>query len=201
MSESDAYKSIKSSSRGIYREKGSKFLGYAIPVTTEDQIKEALASLKKEQYQANHHCYAYRIGYPEFKYRINDDGEPSGSAGKPIYGQILSHDLYDLLIVVIRYFGGTKLGIPGLIRSYKTATRDALNEATIITKICTENITINFPYPQLNDVMRILKQIDATFLNQTYDETCTLDFSIRQSSVEHAKNRLLELPNISILNP
>ena len=196
----DEYRSVQKISSGTYREKGSKFLGFAIPVTREEEVKEELEKLKQKHHQANHHCYAYRIGFPDFRYRINDDGEPSGSAGKPIYGQILSHDLYDILIVVVRFFGGTKLGIPGLIRSYKTAAIDALDNARIITRVCMDHITINFPYNQLNDVMRVLKQMDAIFVNQAYDETCTLEFAIRQSEATNAVHNLVKLPNISILN-
>jgi len=198
MEPSDSYQSIAGTSKGAYREKASKFISFAIPVASEEEVKKHLTRLRKEYYNANHHCYAYRIGHPEYLYRINDDGEPSGSAGKPIYGQILSRELSDVLVVVIRYFGGTKLGIPGLIHAYKTATQEALDQAKRCTKVLSERYMIRFQYPQMNDVMRIMKQEKAEILSQKFDNDCKIHFSIRKSKSEKLKKRLSNLMNISI---
>ncbi len=198
MEPSDSYQSIAGTSKGTYRDKASKFISFAIPVASEDEVKEHLTRLRKEYYDANHHCYAYRIGHPEYLYRINDDGEPSSSAGKPIYGQILSRELSDVLVVVIRYFGGTNLGIPGLIHAYKTTAQEALDQAKRCTKVLSEKYMIRFQYPQMNDVMRILKQEKAENLSQEFDNDCKIHFSIRKSKSEKLKNRLSKLMNISI---
>jgi uncharacterized YigZ family protein len=198
MEQSDTYLSIREESSGTYREKASKFIAFAFPVTTEDEIRECQIRLRKKYHDANHHCYAYRIGFPDFLYRANDDGEPSGSSGKPIYGQILSAELYDILIVVVRYFGGTKLGIPGLIHAYKTSAREAINNASIVSKTLTENISVVFTYPQMNDVMRILKQEGAIFIYQKFEEKCNINFSIRKSKSRKLKERLKIIQNTSI---
>lgn len=198
MESSDSYYSIAGESHSSVREKASRFTAYVYPVTREEEVKVHLENLKKEYYNANHHCYAYRIGHPDTAvYRIYDDGEPSGSAGKPIYGQILSRNLSDLLVVVTRYFGGTKLGIPGLIQAYKTVTSDALGLNTVITKIVTQQLSVRFPVQQMNDVMRILKQEEAVILSQDYREDYSIHFSIRKSRVETIENRLALLANIS----
>ena len=195
---SDSYKSISGTTKGTYRERASKFISFAIPVTSEEEVKEHLAKLRKEYYDANHHCYAYRIGHPEPIYRINDDGEPSSSAGKPIYGQILSRDLSDILVVVIRYFGGTKLGIPGLIHAYKTAAQESLNEAKRCIKVLSERYSIRFQYPQMNDVMKILKKEKVKIISQESDHDCKIVFSIRKSKSEEVKIRLSKLNDICI---
>ena len=198
MKSSDSYKSIEGISKGTYREKASKFISFAIPVSSEKEVKEHLIRLRKEYYDANHHCYAYRIGHPEYVYRINDDGEPSSSAGKPIYGQILSRQLSDVLVVVIRYFGGTKLGIPGLIHAYKTTAQEALDLAKICTTVLVDRYTIKFNYLQMNDVMKILKQEKAEIISQEFDNDCKTYFSIRKSKSEKLKSRLSKLMNIYI---
>ena len=198
MESSDSYKSIAGISTGTYREKASKFISFAIPVSSEKEVKEHLIRLRKEYYDANHHCYAYRIGHPEYVYRINDDGEPSSSAGKPIYGQILSRQLSDVLVVVIRYFGGTKLGIPGLIHAYKTTAQEALDLAKICTTVLVDRYTIKFNYLQMNDVMKILKQEKAEIISQEFDNDCKTYFSIRKSKSEKLKSRLSKLMNIYI---
>ena len=195
---SDSYKSIVGTSKGTYRERASKFISFAIHVTSEEEVKRHLSELRKEFYDANHHCYAYRISHPEYLYRINDDGEPSSSAGKPIYGQILSRDLSDVLVVVIRYFGGTKLGIPGLIHAYKTAAQEALDQAKRCTKILSEKYFITFQYSQMNDVMKILKQEKTTIISQELGNACKIHFSIRKSKSEELKIRLSKLTNICI---
>ncbi len=199
MEVSDTYFSIACESQSSFREKASKFLAFASPVTNEEEVKVYLEKLKKDHFNANHHCYAYRLGHPEAGiYRINDDGEPSGSAGRPIYGQLLSRNLSDLLVVVVRYFGGTKLGVPGLIHAYKSVASDSLDQNKIITKLITTQICVTFPVLQMNDVMRILKQEEADILSQEYEVNYTIRFSIRKSKRDLIQTRLSSLANISI---
>ena len=156
---SDKFKEIKSNTTGIYKEKGSKFIAYAFSVYSEGEVKEKLEEVKKLEHSARHHCYAYILYSNKSAQRANDDGEPSSTAGKPILGEILSNDLTNILIIVVRYFGGVKLGVPGLIRSYKTAASDAISKSTIITKTIKEHYQVDFKYPQMNDVMRIVKNM------------------------------------------
>jgi uncharacterized YigZ family protein len=193
----DTYQTIASNSRGLYKEKGSKFIAHAFPVTSEEDIKVQLAALRKEYHDARHHCYAYCLGPDKSAWRVNDDGEPSGSAGKPIYGQIQSKDLTNILIVVIRYFGGIKLGIPGLINAYRTAARDALEQATIVTRTVEEIYEICFEYPLMNDVMRIVKEEHADILGQDFENSCRVRFSIRRSSGSKITSRLQKIQGIS----
>ena len=141
---SDTYRSIAAPAQGVYKELGSKFLAFAYPVETEEEVKRILTDVRKEYFDARHHCYAWRLGLSGEPYRMNDDGEPSSTAGRPIHGQLLSHELSDILVVVVRYFGGTKLGVPGLIRAYKTATQDAIANAQIIEKVAGEHFTVSF---------------------------------------------------------
>lgn len=180
---SDCFKSIFELSTGIYKDNGSKFLAFAYPVSTIDEIKSILQEIKKEYFDARHHCYAYRLGHTGEVWRANDDGEPSSTAGKPIYGQILSAELSDILIVVVRYFGGIKLGVPGLIRAYKSATADAIANAQIIEKIATEPFTIKFDYLQMNAVMKRLKDLDITPLKQDFNLDCTIVANVRLSNI------------------
>ncbi|MDP4280649.1 MAG: YigZ family protein [Bacteroidota bacterium] len=181
MPNDDTYQTLASVSQSSYRDRASKFYGFAYPVTTEDEVKEILASIRKKYHDANHYCYAYRLGYDNPAIRMNDDGEPSGSAGKPIYGQILSKDITNVLIVVVRYFGGTKLGIPGLIQAFRTAAREAIESNTIVTRTLDETHTILFPYPVLSQVMKIIKEDSASILNQKFDQQCSITFTIRKS--------------------
>lgn len=171
---SDLYKTIKESAEGIYREKGSRFLAFAYPVSHETSIKEHLTFLRKQYHDAHHHCYAWSLKPDRSRYRINDDGEPSGSAGKPIYGQILSRDLTDVLIVVVRYFGGTKLGVGGLIQAYRYAASEALNNSTIIKCKVFDRIKLEFEYEEMNSVMKIIKDFQIDFEDQVYDLNCSL---------------------------
>lgn len=180
----DTYKTIAKISEGLYKEKGSKFLAYAIPVVSEEEIKEHISLLKKEFYDARHHCYAYMLGADKLEYRANDDGEPSSTAGKPILGQILSQDLTNILIVVIRYFGGTKLGVSGLINAYKTATLSAISNAEILEKTVNDIYDIHFDYLVMNDVMRIIKEEQPLQIDQDFNLTCKITLSIRQSECE-----------------
>ncbi len=177
----DKYKEVKSHTTGIYKEKGSKFIAYSYPVYSEQDIKEKLEEVKKLEHSARHHCYAYILHHDKSAQRANDDGEPSSTAGKPILGQILSKDLTNILIVVVRYFGGVKLGVPGLIRSYKTAASQAILEATIITKTLKEQYEVSFKYPQMNDVMRLVKEYDLEVVNTDFQIDCKLIFAAPKS--------------------
>lgn len=192
----DTYNTINGPSRGSYREKGSKFIAFAYPVKTEEEIREILVSMRKEYFDARHHCYAWCLGYDKASYRVNDDGEPSGSAGRPIYGQIQSHDLTNILIVVIRYFGGVKLGIPGLINAYRTATREAIEANTIVNKSVKEIYRLEFEYASLNDVMKILKEESAAILDQQFDNECRLTFAIRKSSADKLLSRIRKVEKV-----
>lgn len=195
---SDSYKSISKPSTGIYKELGSKFISFAYPVSSEEEIKEIIATLKKDFFDARHHCYAYRLGVTGEIWRANDDGEPSSSAGRPILGQLLSNELSDILVVVIRYFGGTKLGIPGLIRSYKSATLDAINNGEIIEKIESTNICFNFDYINMEPVMKLLKSFDPKIIKQEFDLRCNFHISIRSSEYQALYNSLAEIEGLII---
>ena len=187
---SDTYRSIAAPAKGLYKELGSKFLAFAYPVETEEEAKNLLAAVRKEYFDARHHCYAWRLGLSGEPYRMNDDGEPSSTAGRPIHGQLLSHELSDILVVVVRYFGGTKLGVPGLIRAYKTATQDAIANAQIIEKVAGEHFTVSFDYLQMNDAMKVLKDMGITPLRQDFDLRCTLEVRVRLSQVEEFRKQM-----------
>jgi uncharacterized YigZ family protein len=187
---SDTYRSIAAPAKGIYKELGSKFLAFAYPVETEEEAKRLLEEVRKEYFDARHHCYAWRLGLTGEPYRMNDDGEPSSTAGRPIHGQLLSNGLSDILVVVVRYFGGTKLGVPGLIRAYKSATQDALANASIIEKVAGETFTLTFDYLQMNDVMKVLKDMDITPSKQAFDLRCTLTARVRLSQIEEFRKQL-----------
>ena len=187
---SDTYRSIAAPAKGIYKELGSKFLAFAHPVETEDQAKEILAAVRKEYFDARHHCFAWRLGLTGEPYRQSDDGEPSSTAGRPIHGQLLSQELSDILVVVVRYFGGVKLGVPGLIRAYRTATQDALANARIVEKVAGEHFTLKFGYLQMNDVMKVLKDMGITPLRQSFDLDCSLEVRVRLSQIEDFRKQL-----------
>ncbi len=198
MTDSDIYKTISQKSEGAYKEKGSKFLAFAYPVFTEDEIKEHLAILRKDFYDARHHCYAWKLGLDGNKFRANDDGEPSGTAGKPIYGQMLSHELTNILVVVVRYFGGTKLGTSGLIHAYKTATKDALGSATIVERTVNDTIDVRFDYGVMNDVMRIIKSEEPEIITQDFNLNCRMMLSIRKSKTEMLVSKLKKLESVKV---
>ena len=198
MPDIDTYKTIKGSSEGVYKEKGSKFLAYAYPVFTENEIKDHITELKKRYHDARHHCYAWKLSMDDNHYRMNDDGEPSGTAGKPIYGQILSHELTNVLVVVVRYFGGTKLGTSGLIHAYKTATKDAFENAEIIEQTVNDIITVSFDYPAMNDVMRIVKEEEPEVLEQDFNLDCKMVLSIRQSQTPVLEEKLKKLQSVKV---
>ncbi len=189
----DTYRSIAGKSEGLFKDNGSRFIALAYPVETEEEIKEIVMGLKKEYHDARHHCYAYRLGLKGDKFRANDDGEPSGSAGRPILGQIDSLGLSDILVVVVRYFGGIKLGIPGLIRAYKTSTSDALQSATTIEKIAGKIFRIEFSYEAMNPVMKSLKDLSLPQSKQSFGMECSLETRVRLSSEDDFKKRLQDI--------
>lgn len=175
----DSYLTIEAATECASRERSSKFLSYIYPVQNEEQIREALEALRKRYFDATHHCYAWRLGPRGEQFRANDDGEPSGTAGKPILGQLLSHELTDCLVVVVRYFGGTKLGVPGLIAAYKESAKQVIEEATIIEKTVDRLFTAHFPYLAMNDVMRIVKEEQPRIRGQEFDNLCTMHLTVR----------------------
>ncbi len=179
--EKDTYKTIlKPSEEVLYKEKGSKFFGYAYPIFTEEEAKEYIESLKKQHYNARHWCYAWQLGKRYEQYRANDDGEPSNSAGMPIYGQLQSFDVTNILVVVVRYFGGTKLGVGGLVQAYKTAALMALESSKIVEKTINETFILKFEYPEMNTVMRIIKDENLSVVNQKMELNCEFEISVRK---------------------
>lgn len=190
----DEYKTITEViGEGFYSEKRSKFLAFAHHVETIDEIKDILASYRKKYYDARHVCYAYVLGADKADFRANDDGEPSSTAGKPILGQINSCDLTNVLVIVVRYYGGVNLGTGGLIVAYRTAAADALDHATIETRLVEEVITYSFPYPMMNAVMRVIKEMQPRIVSQTFDNTCSISMSIRQEMAPVLRDRLEKL--------
>lgn len=189
----DEYKTIDGTSEGYYTEKRSKFLAFAHHVESTDDIKELLAGYRKKYYDARHVCYAYVLGADRADFRAIDDGEPSSTAGKPILGQINSNELTDILIVVVRYYGGVNLGTSGLIVAYREAAADAIAHATVEMRQVEEVIKYSFTYPQMNDVMRIVKDMNPRIVSQTFDNTCDIVLSIRKSEAEKLRNRLGKL--------
>lgn len=190
----DEYKTITEViGEGFYSEKRSKFLAFAHHVETIDEIKDILASYRKKYYDARHVCYAYVLGADKADFRANDDGEPSSTGGKPILGQINSYDLTNVLVIVVRYYGGVNLGTGGLIVAYRTAAADALDHATIETRLVEEVITYSFPYPMMNAVMRVIKEMQPRIVSQTFDNTCSISMSIRQEMAPVLRDRLEKL--------
>ncbi|MCK5775117.1 MAG: YigZ family protein [Bacteroidales bacterium] len=190
MLETDLYHEIKTPSEALFKDRGSKFIAKAYPVFSEEEVKAVLDNLRKEYYDARHHCYSYILGADKKKFRINDDGEPSGSAGKPIHGQLLSHDLTNILVVIIRYFGGTKLGIPGLINAYKTATKDAIANTSIIAKTVNDIYSIEFEYPMMQTAMRFVKDENVKQLVTKFEISCYIEISVRKKDSEMIFDKL-----------
>ena len=184
------YLTITSPSEGIYTEKRSKFLAFAFPVSTVEEVKERVGEYQKKYYDARHVCYAYMLGADRLLFRANDNGEPSGTAGKPILGQINSNNLTNILILVVRYFGGIKLGTSGLMQAYRTAAAEAINAATIVERTVDETVTVLFEYPYMNDVMRIVKEESPNILDQGYDTDCSMTLSIRKDLMPRLRQRL-----------
>ena len=189
----DEYRTLKTEGEGYYTDKRSKFLAFAHHVSSVEEIKDILARYRKKYFDARHVCYAYMLGPERTDFRANDDGEPSSTAGKPILGQINSNELTDILIVVVRYYGGVNLGTSGLIVAYREAAADAIAHSEIETRQVEEIITYNFPYPMMNDVMRIVKDMQPRIVSQTYDNTCEIRLSIRKSEADQLRNRLQKL--------
>lgn len=195
---SDTYYTLGSEAETLYKDKGSKFLTYAYPVRSEVEIKEHLDTLRKRYYDATHHCYAWRLGPNGESFRANDDGEPSSTAGRPILGQLLSKEITYALIVVVRYFGGTKLGVPGLIEAYKTSAALVLENAVIEQRTVDIETKIRFSYLAMNDVMRIVKEMQPQIIDQQFDNLCTMTLSIRQSRAEQLLERLSKVEGLEI---
>ncbi len=194
----DTYKTINSATEGIYKEKGSKFISFAIPANNIEEVKEIVKDFRKKYYDARHVCYAYMLGMEQKEWRANDDGEPSGTAGKPILGQINSHELTNILVIVVRYFGGVLLGTGGLVLAYKEATIDALQQAEIIEKTIQTKLCIHFEYPLMNDVMRVLKDSSASILNQNYNQDCSMEINIRKQEYNTLLGKLEKIEGIVI---
>lgn len=198
-SENDTYKTISSASEEVlYKEKNSKFFGYAFPVSNEEEIKEHLDRLRKEHFSARHWCYAYQIGTEKIQYRANDDGEPNNSAGMPIYGQIQSFEVTNVMVVVVRYFGGVKLGVGGLISAYKTAAQMALENSEIVEQTINKFFTISFEYVHLNKVMRIIKEKNLQIVSQKMEMNCEIQISIRKKNVQNLLDTFENLYEIKL---
>lgn len=196
----DVFKTIEGPAEGIYKEKGSRFIALAYPVTSEEEIRNIVGGLKEKYYDARHHCYAWRLGVAKTHFRANDDGEPSSTAGKPILGQIQSNDLTNILIVVIRYFGGIKLGVSGLINAYREAAADALRNAVIIEKTIDEQLRIHFSYLVMNDVMKIVKEEEPDVLERNFEMECDMLLSIRQKDMPALRARLEKVESLTFLD-
>lgn len=191
----DQYKTIleETIGEGYYTEKRSKFLAFAHHIESVDEAKELVIAYRKQYYDARHCCYAYMLGPEQNAFRANDDGEPSSTAGKPILGQIISHELTDVIVFVIRYFGGVKLGTSGLINAYRTAANEALSNASVVVKLVEETIDFDFTYPMMNDVMRVVKEMQPRIIDQKFDNTCSIKLSIRKCEAEQLRMRLSKL--------
>ena len=196
--DNDIYKTIETPAEASIRERSSKFLAYAYPVTDAEQAREYLDALRKEYYDATHHCYAYRIGPQGEEYRANDDGEPSGTAGKPIRGQMMSREVTDCLIVVVRYFGGTKLGVTGLIGAYREAAAMVLEESTIIEKTVDTIFRAGFPYINMNDVMKVVKEEQPRIISQDFDNLCVITMAIRRGRAGVLEKKLRNIEGVEL---
>jgi uncharacterized YigZ family protein len=197
-SSTDLYRTVSHTSEGSFKDKGSKFLAFAFPIASEDEAKTIVNDLRKKYHDARHHCFAYRIDPENPKYRVNDDGEPSGTAGKPIYGQILSNKLFNILIVVVRYFGGILLGTSGLINAYKLASIDCINNAAIIERTIETYFDLKFQYDKMNLVMRVIKEENIRIVHQDFKVDCKMRLSIRKNNYKKAIERLEKVENLTI---
>jgi uncharacterized YigZ family protein len=195
---SDTYKTITTLAEGIYKEKGSKFLSFAIPVGDVEEVKDIVKEFRKRFFDARHVCYAYMLGVEKTEFRANDDGEPSGTAGRPILGQINSRELTNVLVIVVRYFGGILLGTGGLVTAYKEATADALHQAEIIEKTVEVTVTVHFDYMLMNNVMRIVKDTNAIVVSQDFDNDCIMQISIRKQDAELLTTKLEKVIGLTI---
>ena len=198
MTQDDTYLMLAAPGEGLYKEKGSKFIASAFTVMSEDEAKAAIAEIRKKYFDARHHCYAYMIGPDKKNFRASDDGEPSGTAGKPILNQILSKDVTNVCVVVTRYFGGIKLGTSGLINAYKTASREALDNAQVVEKTINDFYSLEFEYPLMNDVMRIMKEENLDTLNPRFEMDCYLEFSTRKNAASAIVEKFNNLYGVKI---
>lgn len=198
MEEVYSYKTITKVSEGLYKEKGSKFIALLYPSSSPEQFNEIYARVKKEYHDARHHCYAYRFDPEKEQVRSSDDGEPSGTAGKPILNQLYSFELLNVTLIVVRYFGGTKLGVSGLIRAYKLAAIDAIHNNTVITKHLTNHLTLKFSYPLMNDVMRVIKEEKLKIIDQVLEMDCLVHIEIKKSAFDRVLNRLKKIRKLEI---
>ncbi len=194
----DTYRTIDNPAEGVFRDRGSKFLAYAYPIISENDLKQLIIKLKAIHPKANHHCWAMRLGIDRAVFRVNDDGEPSGTAGRPILNTLLSHNLTNLAVIVVRYFGGTLLGVPGLINAYKSATEEALTQSFIIEKTVNDIYTIQFDYLQVNDIMRIVRDDSLALITQSFDNNCMIQLSIRKTQVNQTLSKLNKLDKVVI---
>ena len=194
----DTYRTIAEPADGIFRDKGSKFIAYAYPFRDENKLKEIIAQLKAEHPKARHHCWAYRLTPDRSIFRVNDDGEPSGTAGRPILNVLLSQDITNVLVVVVRYFGGTLLGVPGLINAYKTATQEAIDVAEVVERTVNDVYAVHFDYLQMNDVMKIVKEYDLKVLSQNFDTSCTIHVEMRKLQVNEVVGKFETIEGIEV---
>ena len=192
----DSYRTLENQAEGVYREKGSRFLAFGFPVKHENEIRDILTGIRKKYHDARHHCFAYRLGYRKETYRVYDDGEPSGTAGRPIYGQLVSHGLTNTLVVVVRYFGGTLLGKGGLMNAYRSAAMDMLSRSTIITRFVQVKLKMCFPYDVLNTVMKILKDEALIPGSPVYEASCSMYVMVREKSMNRLIDRLRTIPGL-----
>jgi uncharacterized YigZ family protein len=186
----DSYRSLEKPAEGMFRNRSSRFLAFGFPVETIAEINDIVCGIRKKYHDARHHCYAWRLGHTKDRFRVNDDGEPSGTAGKPIYGQLLSYDLTNTLVIVVRYFGGTLLGTSGLINAYRSATVDMLSRAILVTKFVEDHFRVCFPYEKLNLVMKVLKEENIAPIQPEYDALCILNIAIRRNLSNRITDRL-----------
>jgi uncharacterized YigZ family protein len=194
----DTYKTIKSPSEGLFKDRGSKFLAFAYPIEHENEVKPLVDNLRKEHFKAVHHCYAYRLGFDKTNFRVNDDGEPSGTAGRPILNILLSNEITNILVVVVRYFGGTLLGVPGLINAYKSATSEALSSADILEKTVNDVYNVSFDFVQMNDIMKIVKEFNLKIRNQTYDNQCSMELEFRKTLTNQVIGKIEKINDIIV---
>ncbi|MFD0700182.1 IMPACT family protein [Myroides pelagicus] len=196
----DSYKTISQPTPEVlYKEKNSKFFGYAFPIKSEDEVKDTLERIKKEHYNARHWCYAFQLGAEQVYYRANDDGEPSNTAGAPIHGQIQSYEVTDILIVVVRYFGGVKLGVGGLITAYRATAQMAMEEADIVEKTIDKTFKVRFEYKDMNNVMRVIKEKNLNIIGQTMEMSCEIELSIRKSEYDQALEAFVPFYEVKVV--
>ncbi|MEI6140797.1 MAG: YigZ family protein [Mariniphaga sp.] len=196
MEYTDTYKTILAPNEGLIKEKGSRFIAFAFPVSDEQQIKEIIASLMKEHHSARHHCFAWRLGADHRSFRVNDDGEPSGTAGRPIFSQIQQHGLTDILVIVVRYFGGILLGTSGLTNAYKQAAAEVLNNATVVEKVIEITIEANFDYLAMNDFMTVLKEYQLELKESHFDNSCKVNFCVRKQLKDRVMEKLGKIDHL-----